>query len=470
MDHKIFRYGVAQFLFVGLCFYYFGFCYGFFAMYILSGVIKKVLENYGIFVMTGGDRSQTIESETSQNNVTGHLVFKGLTFDDFKEKVHQRLILNIRKFRQTRLDAFGLAFWKDIDVEVALDQVREVKEDFKSNEEFEAYVSKKLLTDFEHGKPSWVMYFKENFDEETSVLYMIFHHSFSDGVGFAKVLACLADNKDLSMVYKNVPEKGLFARILHRIKTPKFLGDMGKLTADMDTDRGGKAIRDTKNNNSEQEYYSTKDFDFKGKLRQAYKKYEGRTFNDFILGVISTALHKWYVDHGVKDAHWITTLIAVCLKNCPHDLTQLALENDVIGTKVRIAIEKDIEDAMRKNDKDWKQQLDYELLTGIDNSVCASKYYPKQVVSAILHDVFKNIDFSISNLSMPSQVIYVNGCELTSVKIGVTTPMALGISIIFTTYAGKMNYTVIGKSKLKMGTKKFTEFLEEATEDQIKDL
>ena len=94
-----------------------------------------------------------------------------------------RGIATIRKLRQVWVDICGFWFFKDIDIEIAKHQIIKIEEDMKTDEDICKFMAKISTLEFDPEKPLWHIFVKEDYEEDTSVLFILVSHFLSDGMG-----------------------------------------------------------------------------------------------------------------------------------------------------------------------------------------------------------------------------------------------------------------------------------------------
>ena len=151
-------------------------------------------------------------------------------------------------------------------------------------------------------KPLWEFYVLEDYTQDTSAVLARFHHSFTDGVGFVSLMSWLNDNKYWIRNTKLIPKLSLIQNILLTLAFPYFLYKMFSDSKKISTDKNAAKIREMKKDGDKYvNLFASKTFEFES-IRKCYKRFEKTTFNDYMLGIVSKCLHKWYIKNGVEGA------------------------------------------------------------------------------------------------------------------------------------------------------------------------
>ena len=90
----------------------------------------------------------------------------------------------------------------------------------------------------------------------------------------------------------------------------------------------------------------TKEYEFE-QLRKCYKRYEGRTFNQFIMGAGSKAIYKWFDQAGAHGIDGLLTIVPAVMKPFTFDIKKLDMANYTSGSTFQFKLRKDIEWAMQ---------------------------------------------------------------------------------------------------------------------------
>ena len=82
-----------------------------------------MLDLFGYIRLSSGDLLTTFEGPNQNHNCGGYFIMKKITFEELRQTVYKKIILNIRKASMIQIKRFGFKLWKDIDKEKALNQI-----------------------------------------------------------------------------------------------------------------------------------------------------------------------------------------------------------------------------------------------------------------------------------------------------------------------------------------------------------
>ena len=153
-------------------------------------------------------------------------------------------------------------------------------------------------------------------------------------------MSCLDDDQFSStskkVIYKPGFFKNLFISVACIFMTLKNDSEIDL----MHSDKGSmKLVEVPKNSENSSNYYTSNDeFSF-DTLRKCYSKYEGITFNDFMLGIISKSLYQICKDKNIEGAHKIKTSIPITMKAMASGYDDLVIDNYILRSRFTLPIE-----------------------------------------------------------------------------------------------------------------------------------
>ena len=228
------------------------------------------------------------------NNIGGYFEIEKLNYEEFNKIFYERAVLQLRKLRQIRKRILGVYYWKDIDANLAKQQIIKCKEKLTNENQVRDYLCKLINEDMDINLPPWEFYLIEDYSQKSSMLITRIHHSFTDGAGFVSLMSFLNDEKFMAKNTKSIPKYGIFMVILQWIMTPIFSIYVLLSTKSFKTDNIAAKIREVSGEeNFKSKFLSAEEIPFES-IRKCYKKHNGATFNDYVLGTLSTSLNDWY--------------------------------------------------------------------------------------------------------------------------------------------------------------------------------
>ena len=148
---------------------------------------------------------------------------KKITFEEFRQTVYKKFILNIRKASMIQIKRFGFKLWKDTNKETARNQILLWKFKFKTESELMEYSNNIWNEDMDYSKPLWEFHFIENFTDGSSAVVLRIHHSFCDAVGFAIIMSWLNDDQFANKIGKKLPSINLIQKAILALITPFYI-------------------------------------------------------------------------------------------------------------------------------------------------------------------------------------------------------------------------------------------------------
>lgn len=180
-------------------------------------------------------------------------------------------------------------------------------------------------------KPLWEIHFVENFSEDTSVVLMRINHTFTDATGFISLMSCLNDDKYKLKIDKKFPQVSWAMQIFYALFGPLYCLYLGGVMKFLSTDSNTKKINElTRKNSYKNKFYISEEIPFQD-IRKCYKRFKNTTFNDYILGVISTNFHKWFEMYGIRGTQRILTAVPINTRDLPKSLEDLKIDNNSVG-------------------------------------------------------------------------------------------------------------------------------------------
>ena len=118
-----------------------------------------------------------------------------ISTEKLKEKYFYEMgVTKFRRLRQIWVKIFGFWFFKDITPELARNQVKRVDADVHSQKDIETYMAKIMEINLDIQKPLWEIHVVEDYDDSTTIVFILIHHMLSDGMGIMSLITFLNDN------------------------------------------------------------------------------------------------------------------------------------------------------------------------------------------------------------------------------------------------------------------------------------
>ena len=287
----LFHYGLAHWILYGATIYYFGFIYGVLFIVAVYNLLHYILPPLGYGVITSSDIMPALDHPPSIQNNAAILEIEKLKFEELKEYIYKRGILNIRRLRQKVIRPFGFWFFKDVDPEEAkrsikLFECKRGDNPFKSEQEAIEFLQTWSQEKIPEDKVQWEILVIENYTKETSLVFWKAHHVISDGIGLVMLIAYMNDEIKHDTLVK--PSFGFGA--LNCLLFPYYFMKMGKLSGQITSDPNQRLMKLTPwVQTHKKTLHFTKSYKMQD-LRKAYGKYPGMKLNDFFTGNMCTLL------------------------------------------------------------------------------------------------------------------------------------------------------------------------------------
>lgn len=190
----------------------------------------------------------------------------------------------------------------------------------------------------------------EDYKPGVTACLMVYQHAFTDGIGVANSFIFFNDKEHRP---KSLPGDGKdfpwYLYLFYSFLAPySFLTSVHELYPHKSENI--KKLKSLIGNSGMTTNLITKEYNFED-IRKCYKKYPGRTYNQFIMGVGSKALHKWFQQYNVNDVKGLVTIAPAAMKPFTADIDKLDLGNYTSGSTFNFPIRGDFEQAMEETTK-----------------------------------------------------------------------------------------------------------------------
>lgn len=221
----------------------------------------------------------------------GFLKIGSIKAEELREKYFASIaIKKFRKLRQKWIKFCGFWLLKDVPISEAKLQIKSINSEISTDEQIEAYLSKIIATPVDESKPLWEIHIKENYQENSSVVFIVFNHLIADGMGFINLITFLNDNHNPENIvaHRSIPfiSKYLIPLLYIPLGILRFTLDSYKIRGDpnltpLHLKNGVQSLKKS--------YHKTRYFEMKD-LREQYSKFPNTKLNSYMFGIISSAL------------------------------------------------------------------------------------------------------------------------------------------------------------------------------------
>ena len=397
-----------------------------------------------------GDIAMSLEKEGTNHNIGGYFEIEKLNYDEFNKIFYERAVLQLRKLRQIRKRILGVYYWKDVDANLAKQQIIKCKEKLTNENQVRDYLSNLISEDMDIKLPPWEFYLIEDYSQKSSMLITRMHHSFTDGAGFVSLMSFLNDEKFIAKNTKSIPKYGIFIVILQWILTPIFSIYVLLSTKSFKTDNIAAKIREVnEEENHKPKFLSAEEISFDS-IRKCYKKHNGATFNDYVLATLSTSLNDWYKKNNINGASHINISLPVNFRSLPTSIKDLKLDNNSVIIKLQFPIWNDFKDCLSQVRPGIRKYLKPNLLAGLINLGKIFQFFPEVAFRYILNDFFGGIDMCFSNVPFSEEPFYFLNKQVLNFWAFSNLMIELNVFLVCITYRKMVKFSLITKENLKM--------------------
>lgn len=233
------------------------------------------------------------------------------------------------------------------------------------------------------------------------------HHSLTDGAGIITLFAFLNDDSLCPKMMPKFKEFSYLQAILLTLFTPISLlwqcsvvwfhkaKEVNKMLHTPDRTLSGDSI-----------FLKTKTFDFKD-IRKCYKKFEGATFNNYVMGVLSKSIHSWYEKNGLESPQDLIMSCPVSMKTLPKSIEDINLNNYTSSVTIKLPVMKDLSESIKVTRKRFSTFFKFYHLVPTVNFQKLFRYIPKRIGSYLYTRFLKEVDFLLTNVNGPREPIYL---------------------------------------------------------------
>ena len=376
----------------------FGLIWGIPCLVIFVFLFDTIAPSFGYERITDTDIKFVLLGEIRNINYSFFLEIEKIDFESFEKKVYERLISEILRMRQVPVNYFGFYFWKEIDPELARQQVIKVNKKFEDEASFFKYLGELTNQYMEKGKPLCEFRLIEDYTEDTSMIIFRAQHSFGDAVGCASMFSALNDDQFSIPNKKSFPSYGVWQKLILLVSTIFRFGKVSKKMKQIKTDENTKKIfkKSTAKISQTRYAYSNTEIPFEA-IKAYYKEYEGMTLNDFALAIFGKSFYQYCKQEGIEDCQLLKCAMPVSHKTLPTGYDNLCIKNYAIFTYLQLYLTDSIESGFKKMKPYLKYILSPDVQKQFINHEHIAPYCSK---SSMLNDFLaggKGNYFSLSN-------------------------------------------------------------------------
>ena len=240
---------------------------------------------------------------------------------------------------------------KDVDPELTRGLVKRIDAEIHTDKDIFEYQAKLTSNEFDMRKPLWEVHVIENYDENTSVIFIVVHHLIADGMGILSLITFMNDNHNPDNIqqFREIPFFYYYILPLIYIPYGLFRFSYDAIVRKGDANMYPFALK-TGKQSMVKEYHESKCFDL-SELKKCYQHFDKMKLNDLVFASISAAFSRHFVELGLpqdKQTHFSCS-IPVNMKSQPRCLEEVEFCNSCSLWVAKIPLSTDIEYVMKKN-------------------------------------------------------------------------------------------------------------------------
>jgi hypothetical protein len=385
-----------------------------------------------------------------------------------RELLITRAITKNEKLRKKLVRILGSFYWKDVSIEEAKTRIRIHNVVFKNKEEVINFSREEINRPIDLMNELPYEFIICEYENKGCIFFKL-DHSMSDGLGMIALTLLISDNYDPSLVPSilKIGDKIPFYSkaiiwFLEIVLFPYYSIRLLLSNQIHKSDTNPLKREDKHSGITLYDYSNTFDFSI---FHQVNRKLNV-TFNDLMLAVVSSSLHK-YSKHDKKYVYdQLICAIPVGLKSMPKNVENIRLKNDILGA---LTVLKRIEDPIKQcnlisnyTKKTVRNNLNVRAWKYLE--FLLNQFMPFFVQKALAKNVCDGVDLAVTNLAGPVKEVSYCGsaCE------EILPMMSLGIGkcfVIVGTYNNQLRLTVCVDSKLNIDIKEWIKIINDELND-----
>ncbi|CAI2367884.1 unnamed protein product [Moneuplotes crassus] len=448
----MFYYGLTHLAILYLAYSIFGWIWGTWFLVLFVKIGDDILLSNGYLRLNYGDMCMSIEKPGINHNISGYAILEKETYESFQNFIFKRGIKKVMKLRSIFVKKFGILLWKDQGPQAGRDQIKLCTEKINDEDGLRKFAEKICNERMDYSKPLWEFHFIENYSETQSAMVLRLHHAVADGGGIVGLFSAMNDPDKRLKIGKQFPKIGFLQDLVLTFVGPIYSVYLLAKKGLFHSDKEASKINELKKEDDHYvKFYTSKtSFDFKA-LKKCYKRFQGTPkFNDYLMGILSISLKKWYDKYGHTDAHKIKIVNSMDMRGLPKDIKDVNLYNESIGVQFELPIKKEFEPAMNEAKDNFHKDLGLLEIISLRKISDTFPFLPEVVLKFFMNEFYKGVDMMFTNLPMSSEPCYIANREIK--KIGVFPKMHNAVNLFFvaSTYKDRLYLNVSANANLKM--------------------
>ena len=318
-----------------------------------------------------------------------------------------------------------------------------------------------------HDRPQWEFIYVEDFNEKESLCFFKFHHSFSDGAGIINSMSFMNSTDHIS--HKTFSGRGIpfYQKFLSGLLYPicLFLYTFVHYRPKW---KGYEKIKTKTGENSGDiiclniKTYKLDD------MKKWYKRFKGATMNNFMMGLISKSINKWYQMNGVERTDEITAIVPVAMKPLAPKIDDVDMENNSSGVYFKLKIREDLEEAIKLAKSNFSYYFKLPFL--IHNIIMWRAYalLPNAISKYLYHYSCSYLDLTFSSGLAGNEPMYMWDKEIKSLHIYLAPYWKWNLGLVYLTYRENVFLQITADKQLQMDSNQLKTIFENTLDEEIK--
>jgi len=158
-------------------------------------------------------------------------------------------------------------------------------------------------------------------------------------------------------------------------------------------------------------FLKTKTYDFKD-IRKCYKKFKNATFNNYVMGVLSTSMNEWYKKNKVEEPGSLIMSCPVSMKTMPKSVKEINMSNYTSSVTFQFPILEDLKEAIAISKARFSKFFKLHYLMSAINFQLLFRFIPLGIGKYLYNKFLREVDFLLTNVSGPREPIYINNKKI----------------------------------------------------------
>ena len=316
-------------------------------------------------------------------------------------------------------------------------------------------------------RPLWYIFVKEDYDENTSILFIMVHHLLSDGMGIMSLFAMMNDKLSKEMIshHRQIPFFHYYILPLLYLPIGIFWYTYIGLKSKSDPKMYPFHLN-TGRQSGEKIYLESKRYKLDD-LRKCYNKFGKMKLNDYMFASISAGLSTYFNKLGVKDQSYFSVTIPANMKPLPNSLEEVKFCNTSTIWMANVPLSTDLDYVMKETRKYLDIGFSLPLLRTGMYVINFFGSCPAAIARMLMYGNTSRLNTVISNTPGPPKPMYF--CDQKVKDIGGTGPNVghSGLTILISSYCGLVKLQILADKNLKMDPKVLMKHIEDQLDSYI---